>query len=494
MEGILALGTQPKRGGRLRLALNGASPTDTLDPGQLTDTFPAEISFGQTRNCLVELDAKHNIVGELAESWASSAHGDVWHFKLRRGVEFHNGKTLTSNDVTYTIVQHLGENSRSAVRSLLKPIKSVRSDGPYTVTFELEAGNVDFPYLLSDYHLSIVPEGTSGEDYERGIGTGGYILKEWTPGVRALTIRNPNYWKEGKAHFDEVETLAMNDVRTRTEALKAGTIDIMDHVDLRTLDEMEKTPRIKLVKTSEMRHVAISMRTDQAPFDNRHVRLALKYALDREAMLKTVLHGQGKLGNDTPIGPGHRYFAHTIPQRTYDPDRAKWHLRQAGLSELKLDLTTADVAFAGAVETALLYKENASRAAIEMNVVKVPDEVFWHKVWMASNWRTSYWSGHVSADWILSAVYAAGAPWNETYWNNERFNRLLLAARSEPNEDLRRQMYVEMQEIIHDDGGAVIPAFADHVAAARDNVAMPSELIPAWGFDGHKASERWWFA
>jgi peptide/nickel transport system substrate-binding protein len=168
-------------------------------------------------------------------------------------------------------------------------------------------------------------------------------------------------------------------------------------------------------------------------------------------------------------------------------------LRQAGLSRLQLELTTAEVAFAGAIKTALLYREDAARAGIEMNVVKVPDEVFWHKVWMESHWRTSYWSGHVSADWILSAVYAAGSPWNETYWTNGRFNTLLRAARSERNEELRRQMYVEIQEIIHDDGGAVIPVFASHVAATRDNVAMPDKLIPAWGFDGHKAMERWWF-
>ncbi|MDP1699649.1 MAG: ABC transporter substrate-binding protein [Aestuariivirga sp.] len=485
---------KPKKGGRMRLGLNGASPTDSLDPGQLTDTFAAEVSFGQTRNCLVELNEKHEAVGELAESWVSSPGADTWHFQLRKGVEFHNGKSLTSEDVVYTLQQHFGAGSKSMVRILLKPIKSVKADGPTAVVFELEAGNIDFPYILSDYHLSIVPAGTAGTDYEKGIGTGGYILKDWKPGVRALTIRNPNYWKQGRAHFDEVETLAMNDVSARTEALIAGKVDIIDQVDLQTLEALEKTPGIKIVRTSEMRHNAISMRTDRAPFNNNHVRLALKFALDRDAVLKEVQHGQGKLGNDTPIGPGHRYFANEIPQRKYDPDKAKWHLRQAGLNQLRLELTTADVAFAGAVKLAHLYKEHALRAGIEMSVTKVPDEIFWPKAWMESSWRTSYWSGHVIADWILSAVYAHGSPWNETYWSNDRFNRLLVAARSEQNEDLRRRMYVKMQQIIHDDGGAVIPVFADHVAAVRDNVTTPDELIPAWGFDGHKAMERWWFA
>lgn len=493
MEDTAKADGEPKRGGRVCIALNGASPKDTLNPGHLTDTFPAEVSFGQTRNCLVELDTKHEPVGELAASWSRSKSADVWHFSLRQGVEFHNGKSLSSDDVVYTVQQHMGEQSESAVKSLLKQIKQVRPDGPNAVTFELEAGNVDFPYILSDYHLSIVPEGTSGQDYENGIGTGAYVLKEWEPGVRALTTRNPNYWKAGSAHFAEVETIAVNDVRERTEALKTGRIDIMDHVETASLTELESNPDVRIVRTSEMRHFAISMRVDQAPFDNKDVRLALKFAIDRNAVLREVLGGQGTLGNDTPIGPDNRYYAEDIRQRKYDPDRARWHLSKAGYSQLELDLTYADVAFAGAEETVSLYRENAARAGITIKLQKVSDEDFWHKIWMKNQWRTSYWSGHVSADWMLSAVYAQGSPWNETYWENERFNSRLISARSETNEDLRRQMYTELQQIIHDDGGAVIPAFANHVAAVRKNIAMPSELIPAWGLDGHKAMERWWF-
>ena len=236
----------PRKGGRIRLGLNGASASDSLDPGQLTDTFPAEVSFGQTRNCLVELNTEHEAVGELAENWESSSAADVWHFKLRKGIEFHNGKSLTSDDVVYTIQQHLGEDSKSAVSGIVKPVKSVKADGPNAVVFELEAGNADFPYILGDYHLSIVPVGTTGKEYEKSIGTGGYILKEWEPGVRAFNVRNPNYWKEGRAHFDEVETFAMNDVGARTDALKAGTIDVMDHVNLETVDLLEKTPSINV--------------------------------------------------------------------------------------------------------------------------------------------------------------------------------------------------------------------------------------------------------
>ena len=484
----------PRKGGRIRLGLNGASASDSLDPGQLTDTFPAEVSFGQTRNCLVELNTEHEAVGELAENWESSSAADVWHFKLRKGIEFHNGKSLTSDDVVYTIQQHLGEDSKSAVSGIVKPVKSVKADGPNAVVFELEAGNADFPYILGDYHLSIVPVGTTGKEYEKSIGTGGYILKEWEPGVRAFNVRNPNYWKEGRARFDEVETFAMNDVGARTDALKAGTIDVMDHVNLETVDLLEKTPSINVIKTTGLRHYAMSMRTDQAPFDDNHVRLALKHALDRDAILETVQRGHGVIGNDTPIGPGHRYFAKEIPQRKYDPDKAKWHLGQAGLSGMKVDLTTAGVAFGGAVDAAFLYKEHAASAGIDINVVQVPDDGYWSKVWMKNGWRMSYWSGHVTADWILSTVYAAGSAWNETFWNHERFNKLLVVARSEQNDNRRHEMYVELQQILHDEGGAVIPLFASHLAATRDNVAIPDELIPAWGMDGAKATERWWFS
>jgi peptide/nickel transport system substrate-binding protein len=186
-----------------------------MDPGTLVSNMNQNLNW-QIRNCLVEIDHNFNAIPELAESWGSTPDAKVWTFKLRKGVEFHNGKTMTAEDVIFSINHHLGENSKSAAKGYLKSIENIKADGKYEVIFELSGGSADFPFILGDYHLTICPAGTEGPEWEKGIGTGGYILEEWEPGVRAFSKRNPNYWKEGRAHFDEIETLSIADTNART--------------------------------------------------------------------------------------------------------------------------------------------------------------------------------------------------------------------------------------------------------------------------------------
>ena len=108
------------------------------------------------------------------------------------------------------------------------------------------------------------------------------------------------------------------------------------------------------------------MRTDTPPFNNNDVRQALKYALDRDALLQTVLRGHGVVGNDHPISVANRYHASELPQKTFDPDKVKFHLQQAGLTELTVPLHAADAAFGGAVDAAVLYQEHAKNAGIKI--------------------------------------------------------------------------------------------------------------------------------
>ncbi len=159
----------PKKGGRLRLGLSGASTTDSLDPATLPDITPQVINT-QIRNRLIEIDYKGNPIPELAESWESTPDAAKWTFKLRKGVEFHNGKTMDAEDVIYSFNHHRGKDSKSAAKGVVDPIKDIKAVGKNTVIFTLEAGNADFPYVASDYHLTISPAGE--KDWEKGMGTG----------------------------------------------------------------------------------------------------------------------------------------------------------------------------------------------------------------------------------------------------------------------------------------------------------------------------------
>jgi transcriptional regulator GlxA family with amidase domain len=217
-------------------------------------------------------------------------------------------------------------------------------------------------------------------------------------------------------------------------------------------------------------------------------------AIDREALLQSVLRGHGVLGNDHPIGRSNRFHAGDLEQRPYDPERAKFHLKNAGLSNLKVDLSAADAAFAGAVDAAVLYKEHAAKAGIEINVVREPNDGYWSNVWLKKPWCAVYWAGRPTEDLMLSTAYAAGAPWNDSYWENERFNQLLVAARAELDEAKRRDMYGEMQRLIRDEGGVVVPMFANNVFAMSKRVQHEESMGADRALDGTRGMERWWFA
>ena len=487
----------PKKGGRLRIGITGGATSDILDPGQILDSYMINVQFGQLRNGLTEVAPTGELIPELAESWEASADAKTWSFKIRQGVEFQNGKSLDSQDVVDSLNHHLGEESTSAAKGILDGIVSVKADGKHGVVVELKGGDADFPFIRSDYHLGICPSNGDGTiDWQSGIGTGGYSLVEHDAGVRTLTKRNPNYWKQGVAHFDEVETLQIADANARTNALRTGALDCMANVSVKTVSRLKKVSGIVVEATTGNKQVTLPMRTDTAPYDNNDVRLAVKYIIDRQQWLDKIAYGYGELGNDSPIGPANVYraTADELPQRMYDPDKAKYHLKQAGLDSLKIQFHAADTGFGGAVDAGQLMRETARPAGIDVEVIREPEDGYWSNFWMQKPFSACYWSGRPTENWMFSQVYAADANWNDTFWKHERFNELLLMGRAELDATKRREIYVEMQRIVHNEGGVCLPMFLSDVLAHTDKVRTPEVLGNNWDLDGKKNAERWWFA
>lgn len=482
----------PKKGGTFRLGLTGGSTSASLDPATY-GTSTTQIPMLNVCNTLCEIDPAGHVVPELAKSWEASPDAKVWTFKLREGIRFHNGKPFTAADVVANYNHHRGEKSKSGAKTVLEGITSIRTDGPHTVVFELANGNADFPYITTDYHLVIFPSEEGRIDWQSGVGTGGYELKSFEPGIQMALSRHPDYWKTGRAHFDAVEVININDATSRTNALTTGDVDAINDVDVNTAHLLKRRPGIEIDEVTGTQHYTMPMFCDRAPFDDVNVRLALKYAIDREALVDTVLSGYGRVGNDSPITPANRFFNADMPQRHYDPDRARHHLKQAGLDALSVDLHASDAAFTGAVDTAVLFKEHAQKAGVQINVVREPEDGYWSDVWLKVPFCTSYWNGRPTEDAMFSLAYAADAKWNESHWQNERFNKLLPIARAELDESKRQDMYNEMQELVKDDGGTVIPMYASYVFAHDDSI-QHGPLASNRALDGWKAIERWWKA
>jgi peptide/nickel transport system substrate-binding protein len=494
---ILPAGTrraaaQPKQGGTLRIGIAHGATSDGYDPA-LWDQVFVQVFATARHGYLTEVAADGSLIGEMAESWEASPDAKTWTFKIRQGVSFHSGKPVTSDDVVASINHHRGADSTSAAKPVVEAITDIKTDGD-NVVITLSGGNADFPFIMSDYHLPVMPSSEGKIDPTSSDGCGGYVVQSFDPGVQATLTRTPNYWKPDRAHFDGLELLAILDPAARQNALLTGAVDVIDAVELSTVHMLERAPGIKLLPVTGGQHYVFPMDARAAPFTDNNIRLALKWGLDRQELLDKILNGYGSIGNDHPISTANRYHNGELEQHMFDADKAKYYLKQAGLDTLDVTLSAADAAFTGAVDAAVLYSESAAKAGINITVDRAPNDGYWDNVWMKKPFCASYWGGRPTEDWMFSTAYAAGAPWNESFWSNDRFNQLLIEARSELDEDKRRAMYYEMQDLVSNQGSTVIPMFASYVMAHSDAVATPEKVGANWTLDGFRAVERWWFA
>jgi peptide/nickel transport system substrate-binding protein len=240
-------------------------------------------------------------------------------------------------------------------------------------------------------------------------------------------------------------------------------------------------------------HFWLTANSSVEPFTKKDVRTALKYGIDREAILKTVFNGYGTVGNDQPITPAYRYYDKSLAPKAYDPDKAKFYLKKAGYDTLTVDLHTADTAFNGAVDLAVLYQQQAAKAGININVVREAGDGYFANMRAKSpSWYATFWGGRATEDTMFTAGFAKGSPWNYSHWENPDFNRILVQARQETDEAKRREMYYDMQRITSDDSGVVIPIFANSVSALADKVRHSETLAGNWELDGGRLIERWW--
>jgi peptide/nickel transport system substrate-binding protein len=498
--GVLAatgmpLKAQAKRGGRLRAGLSGANTSDSWDGRTHSDLFMIASAMGSVFDCLTENAADGSLRGELAESWEASADAKTWTFNLRQGVTFHNGKPFGADDVIESLQMHTAEGAKSAAKPIVSAIIDMKKITDHQVQFTLEAGNADFPYLMSDYHILMFPAGQIEEAIAKGIGTGMYRVVSFDPGVRFVGKRVDSHYKDGSAGwFDEIEYIAINDNTARMNALLTGQVDAINRIDFKTEALLRANPATRIQEVTGNQHYTFPMLSKTAPFNDVNVRRALKYGINREELVNKILLGHGQVGNDTPIGPANQYYAGDMEQLAYDPDKAKFYLKEAGLTSLDIDLSASNAAFEGAVDAAQLYQASAKGAGININVVQEPADGYWSNVWLKKPFCACYWSGRATEDWMFSTAYEAGVPWNDSQWDHPRFQELLYSARAELDSNKRREQYTEMQEILRTDGAVLVPMFANYVQAISNKVANPETVGNLWQMDNARMSERWWMA
>ncbi|EFL88238.1 ABC transporter substrate-binding protein [Ahrensia sp. R2A130] len=490
------LAATPNKGGLFRHATGYGGTNDTIDPSTSNNGFSQNVIYSRG-NHLTEIGPDGTLRGELAESFEPMDGATKWVFNLRKDVTFHNGKTLTADDVIASFNIHRGDDTKSAAKGLVTAVTDIKKDGDNRVIFELSGGSADFPYIASDYHLMIMASKDGKVDVTAmDNGSGGYLLKNYEAGVRADSEKNPNYWKADSAHFDALQLLAVVDPTARQQALLNGDADYADSISPSTVDLLGRVPTVDILETNGTQHYTFPMRLDVEPFGNHHLRMALKMAIDRQELVDKILLGHGVAGNDIPVNPSMPFFDASIPQRTFDPEKAAEHYKKSGHSG-PIQLSVADAAFAGAVDAGQLIAASAKKAGIDIQVVREPNDGYWSNVWNKKGWCACYWGGRPTQDWMYSSAYTADNQWNDTAWRDtesaKRFNEVVVQARAETDDAARGAQYSEAQQLLHDDGGAIVAMWANFIHAHTKKLAHGDNVAANWENDGNKVGERWWF-
>lgn len=309
------------------------TPTGAINPVTVADQGGLDM-LGQTGEYLCLSTQTLTLKPVLATSWTPNSKADVWTFKIRQNVKFHNGQALTADDVVYTYQLHTnpkGEaNALSAFGGVLLPA-GVKKVDDFTVEFHLSAPNGNFPYLTSsdNYNMIILPKGYDPAKWQSTfLGTGPFKLGSYTPKSGATFTRNESYW--GKKALPSSTQFTFYDTQNpMILGLTGGTIDVVGQFAVAGAQEL-LTGSYNIIKLKSSAHRQLSMRNDKAPFTDARVRQAIALTLDRPAIVKALFQGFADVGNDSPFAPVYPSTNTSVAQRTKDIAKAKSLLAAAG--------------------------------------------------------------------------------------------------------------------------------------------------------------------
>lgn len=481
-----AQATTPKRGGKLTFGEVVHGADDSLDPllvSSSTDFHRMRMFYSS----LTRLNGRLEATPEIAEEFMPNADATEWTFKLKRGVEFHDGKTLTADDVIYSMNRHLGPDSASRAKALVADVARWEKVNDHEVKAVLKSPNADLPIVLGTFHFKIVQNGAT--DFAKPIGSGPFRVAEFVPGVRARGTAFENYWGDGP-YIDEIENFGISDPVARVNAFLAGDVDAVQNVPPSAIETVAGTAGKEILITESGSFISVCARRDMAPGNNLDFVLTLKYLMDRERLLRGTLKGNGTLGNDQPINKAYADYFDGLPQRMLDPDKAKFHFEKSGIGSTEIPLIASEVA-PGTLDQALFLQREAEKIGMKIAVQRVATDGYWSAVWLQAPVCIASWNMRPTANIMMTLAYKSDANWNDSKWVNPQFDDMLIRARSITDPAARKQIYADMQTLIHEDAGTVIPVHRNFVDGKAGYVKGFTD-VPLAPYGGVEGPEYYW--
>ena len=459
-----------KKGGHIRSAVTGGTTKDVLD-GQVS-YIDAGRKCEQIYEQLLGWDSNSKLVLMLAESYDVGADGLKYTVKLKPGLTFHNGKSVTADDVVYSFRRILDPKTLALARehlTMLEP-SGIKKVDDLTVTFTLTQANATFREALAYYGCCIVPVGFDTPKGAKGaIGTGPWKVTSYYPGEQTEYVANRDYWGEGP-YADKLTIIEFADPTAKLNALLSGSVDHLAVLDTSQVPTIENTPGYQLLEAKTGGFDPYTMAIDLKPFDDVRVRQAFRLIVDRQAMIDQALAGYGWVGNDmfSPFDPA---YPKDLPQREQDLEQARSLLKQAGYdNDLNIVLNCSTSTGAADPGAAQVFAQQAKGAGVNVKVNKVDPNVYWNKGNYGSYpFAMTMW-GTNSYLWLCAACMFPNSPYYETHWKDEEWEKVVLEAYKTADDDARNELVRQAFTIDYERGAYIIYEFNTMLDAHSDKL------------------------
>lgn len=478
-RGARAQGTSGARGaskpGNQTIRVAHLMPAGAVDPLTVTDAG-ALCLLNQTGEFLANDDANGHLQPALALSWQPNAKADVWTFKLRPGVKFHDGQPFGAKDVVATFDRLADPASGSAALSVLKGVLSkggTKLVDEHTVAFHLDAPNGNFPYYVSsdNYNAVLLPANYAGNYEKSFIGTGPFKLERYETRRGASFVRNDAYWGE-KALPERVQFAFYADEQAQILALQGQQADVMGTFTVQGGIGILNNPDFKVIGVRSSAHRQIHMRNDVPTFKDKRVRQALALALDRDVLVRGLFKGRAVVGNDSPFAPIFPSTATTVPQRKIDLAKARQLLAQAGVAN-GFDVTLTTEKYMEIPDLAVVVQSAAKAIGVRIALkVESQSQYYGAGTYGKSDWLdsplgiTDY--GHRGVPNVfLNAPLTSGGTWNAAHFRNPQYDKLVAQFAATLDVAAQKQVAAQIETLLLDETPVIIPYFYDQLIAQR---------------------------
>ncbi len=472
-----------KTGGSLKVGIVGGSAKDTLDPG-LSSFEPDNAFVTQLYDGLMGLSTDYQLENRLAEEVTANADASMWTARLKSGLEWHDGKPVTADDVVFTFQRVLSEELLGAPGLPgLKPEGIVKVDD-MTVEFRLDQPNAIFAEGLAMRYNMIVPVGF---DAAKPVGCGPFKLVEFRPGEQCTFSAYDGFWR-GAPKVTDLSIIEFADESARVNAFLSDTVHAISQVPRAQVAVIEASPGHEVLRATTGAWQPFTMRIDEKPFSDVRVRQAFRLIVDRQQMVDQAYAGFGWVGNDmyAPFDPG---YPSDLPQRVQDIEQAKSLLKAAGYESLAVELVTSEAIGGGAVAAAQVFAEQAKAAGVTCTVNKVDSGVFYGDQYLSWVFAQDFW---YTRNYLSQAAVGTlpTAQWNETHWKDDEWQKLVEEAFRTGDDTKRNELIRAAATIEYERGGLLIWSFNDQIDAHSGKISglVPDKSgIPVGGFRFHDA-------